>query len=188
MALTDADFTRAAAAIGCEPAAIQAVASVESAGSGFNPDGSPKSLFEGHWFHKLTQGRYTADHPTISYPNWTREFYGKTWQAEQARLAEARALDDTAALMSASFGRFQIMGMNHAACGFRTVQDFHQAMCEGEGQQLDAFVAFIQHRGLADELQEHRWADFARLYNGPGYAVNQYDVKIAAAFKEFSRA
>jgi hypothetical protein len=88
----------------------------------------------------------------------------------------------------ASFGRLQIMGVNFAVCGLCTGQDFHQAMCAGEGQQLDAFVAFIQHRGLADELQDHRWGDFARLYNGPGYAVNQYDVKIAAAFMEFSQA
>lgn len=176
------DIIDAAQVLGCEPAAVQAVAIVEAAGAGFNPDDSPKSLFEGHHFHRLTKGRFAAANPTLSFPKWTREHYGRTWQDEQYRLEHARKLDDTAALLATSFGKFQIMGFNHAACGFRTVQDFHAAMCESEVQHLAAFVQFIVARGLADEMRDGRWADFARSYNGPGYAANRYDTKLAQAY------
>lgn len=184
MALTREDFEDDAAKIGCEVEAIMAVAAVESRGGGFDPEGFPKTLFEGHWFHKLTKGKFSESHPTLSYPTWTRKFYGKTWQEEKVRLQQAIALDRNAALMSASWGMFQIMGLNHAKCGYKTVQQFVNAMCKDENSQLEAFTQFVINSGLSDELQEKRWADFARLYNGPSYAVNKYDVKMAQAYEK----
>ena len=182
MAFKKQDFVDDAALIGCEVEAVMAVAAVESSGGGFDPEGFPKTLFEGHWFHKLTNGKYSASHPSISYPRWTKQFYGKTWQAEKARLAEATTLDRNAALMSASWGMFQIMGFNHAKCGFKTVQQFVTAMCKSEDSQLFVFSQYIVNSGLADELRDKRWADFARLYNGPEYAKNKYDIKLAKAY------
>lgn len=178
------DFLDDAARLGCEVEAIRAVAQVEGAGEGFCPDGFPKTLFEGHYFHRLTKGKYSASHPTISYPTWTRKFYGRTWQAERARLETAISLDRTAALQSASWGLFQIMGANHAVCGFKTVQAFVNAMCKDANMHLEAFTTYVLANGLADELRELRFADFARIYNGPGYAVNKYDVKMLAAYKK----
>ena len=182
MALTREDFIDDAALIGCDVEAIMAVAAVESRGGGFDPEGFPKTLFEGHWFHKLTKGKFSATHPTLSYPTWTKQFYGKSWREEKQRLAEAIQLDRTAAMMSASWGMFQIMGFNHAACGYKTVQSFVNAMCRDENAQLAAFTQFIITNGLGDELRDRRWADFARHYNGPGFAKNRYDVKLAQAF------
>ena len=57
-ALTAAAFQLAANALGCEVAAIKAVAEVEAAGVGFHASGEPKILFERHWFSRLTKGRY----------------------------------------------------------------------------------------------------------------------------------
>lgn len=182
MALTRQDFIDDAAKIGCEVEAVMAVAAVESKGGGFDPEGFPKTLFEGHWFHKLTKGKFTATHPTLSYPKWTRVHYGRTWQEEKARLQAACALDRSAALMSASWGMFQIMGFNHTICGYKTVQSFVNDMCKSEDAQLGVFTGFILNSGLADELRDKRWADFARLYNGPEFAVNKYDQKLAAAY------
>lgn len=181
--ITGKDYDRAAARLGCHPAVIEAVASVESSGSGFNPDESPKTLFEGHVFHRLTGGRFDASNPTLSYPKWTSEFYGRTWQDEAYRLEHAVALDANAALMATSWGKFQIMGFNHGACGFTTIDAFVGAMRESEARHLEAFVSFIESRGLADELRELRWADFARAFNGPGYATNHYDERMANAYK-----
>lgn len=183
MALIRKDFEDDAAIIGCEVEAVMAVATVESRGGGFDPEGFPKTLFEGHWFHKLTKGKYSESHPTLSYAKWTREHYGKTWQAEKVRLQQAMALDRTAAMMSTSWGMFQIMGFNFGKCGFKTVQQFVNAMCKSEDAQLAAFTQYIVSSGLADELVDHRWADFARLYNGPSYAVNKYDTKLAKAYE-----
>jgi hypothetical protein len=184
--LTDEDYAAAAAKIGCDVATIRAVVQVESRGSGFNPDGSVVTLFEGHKFSRFTGGRFDESHPTISYPQWTREHYGKNWGEERARLELAITLDRNAALRSASWGLFQIMGFNHGACGYGDVEAFVAAMHESEGKQLDAFLELIEEWGLADELQEHRWADFARKYNGPSYAANRYDEKLFTAWASFA--
>ena len=180
--ITGEDYARAAERLGCDPCAIEAVASVESAGSGFNPDDSPKTLFEGHVFHRLTQGRFDASSQTLSYPKWTREHYGRTWQDEAYRLSMAMALDPVAAMQATSWGRFQLMGFNYDACGFPDVQTFVAAMKESERWQLDAFVSYIISRNLADELRDQRWADLARAYNGPGFAANHYDERMEKAF------
>jgi hypothetical protein len=184
------DFIDDAARLGCSIAAIRAVAFVESYGGGFCPDLFPKTLFEGHYFSRLTKGKYDKSHPTISFPKWTPEtkkFYGKGWQAERARLDLACTLDRTAALQSASWGTFQVMGANHAVCGFKTVQQFVNAMCKDSNAHLDAFTTFVLESGLDDELRDLRWADFARKYNGPGYAANKYDVKMAQAYDKFNK-
>lgn len=176
--LTAADFERAAAKLGCEVAAVKAVCQVEAPKGGFLPDGQPTILFERHKFYQFTKGRFGIS--DISSPQ--AGGYGPEGQYQHDKLARAAALDRDAALKSASWGKFQIMGFNWQACGFDGLQSFINAMYRSEGAQLDAFVAFILSEGLADELREQRWADFARRYNGPGYAANRYDTKLAAAY------
>ncbi|AZA64465.1 DUF3380 domain-containing protein [Chryseobacterium carnipullorum] len=56
--LTEQDYINAAKELGCEVAAIKAVAEVESRGSGFLSSGEPKILFERHRFYKYTNGKY----------------------------------------------------------------------------------------------------------------------------------
>ncbi len=60
--------------LGIDEPILKAVAEVESGGSGFLPlpAEEPKVLFEGHAFHRLTQGRFDADRPDLSYPKWTK--------------------------------------------------------------------------------------------------------------------
>lgn len=186
MPLTYHDFLDDAQKLGCDVATIQAVASVESSGGGFNPDGSPKTLFEGHLFYKFTNGKFAKSHPTLCYQKWTRQFYGKTWQQEKARLEAACKLDREAALKATSWGLFQVCGFNHTLCDCSTVQEFINKIFKDENSQLELFTSFVINSGLADELREHRWADFARKYNGPAYAQNKYDTKLAAAYAKFS--
>lgn len=184
--LTDVDFLRAATSIGCTVAAIKAVCEVESPKGGFNLDGSCVTLFEGHWFHKLTGGKYSALHPTISYRSWTKVHYGKNWVAEKGRLDRAMSLDRDAAIQSASWGRFQIMGFNYKRCGFATVEAFYAAMIKSEAEQLQAFVAFIKSQGLGDELANLDFDGFAYVYNGPAYKQNRYAEKMRAAHKKYA--
>ena len=179
--LEDADFTRAAQRLNCEVAAVRAVAEVESGGrTGFLTDRRPKILFESRWFHKLTGGAWDGTHPHISTPQWVRNYSGGA--GEYGRLAEAIALDREAALKSASWGMFQVLGANHAVAGFDDVESFVAAHCESEGAHLDGFAGFVIGNRLDDELRDKRWADFARGYNGPKYAENRYDVKLADAY------
>ena len=186
-ALSEAAFAAAAEAIGCDVPAIKAVAEVESRGQGFLADGRLKILFEGHIFFKYTHGAFAAQHPTICYPRWTRQFYlggAREW----TRLNEALALDHNAALMSASYGRFQIMGFNFAHCGFTSVDAFVSALQTGEDAHLQAFCAYIMDVGLARHLTLHRWDDFAQGYNGPQYRKNQYDLNLQKAYIKYADA
>lgn len=180
MSLTDQDFEDAAASLGCPVKYIKAVAQVEAPKGGFLPDGRATLLFEAHIFSKQTGHRFDAGYPQISSRTWNRTLY-KGGAAEYDRQALAAALDRRAALRSASYGKFQIMGFNHAAAGYDTVDAFVLAMGLSEKHHLDAFVAFLKSQKLDAPLREGRWADFARKFNGPGFAENQYDVKLAKA-------
>lgn len=179
--LTEEDFAAAAATLGCSIEAIKAVSLVETQGGGFDATGYPKTLFEGHYFSRLTNHIYDADYPTISYPKWTREFYGHTAAAEHERLVLATTLDEDASLRSASWGMFQIMGDNYKLCGFDSVNTFVEAMCEGASHQLEAFTQYVMSRKLNDELQSLDWATFAKAYNGPGQ-VAIYSERLDTAY------
>jgi hypothetical protein len=186
--LTDADFARAAKELGVEAAAIRAVAEVEAAGAGFLPDGRPAVLYETHIFHKHTKGAHAHAKDrrgvALSSPNWNKALYGATGAAQHARYEDARRLDPDAANKACSWGAFQILGENHQACGFDTSQAFVDAMWTGgAAAHLDAFVAFIKaDPKLHNALRARQWATFARIYNGPGYAANAYDQKMANAY------
>ena len=178
--LTSAEIAAVATDLDLTPAHVGAVYDVESNGRGFGPDGLPIILFERHWFGRLTSGRFSAAHPDISNPK--AGGYPGTQAERWNQLCRAAALDPNAALQSASYGLFQIMGFNHAAVGQSTPWAFAREMAAGEGAHLQAFAAFIKSKGLVDELRDKRWAAFARAYNGPNYAINSYDTKLAAAY------
>jgi N-acetylmuramidase-like protein len=184
--LTDADFARAAKALNVEVAAIRAVAEVEAAGAGFLPDGRPAILYEAHIFHRATGGRHASatdgKGKKLSSPNWDRTLYGATGAHQHHRYEEARKHNADAANKACSWGTFQILGDNHKVCGFDSSQAFVDAMWGGAPAHLDAFVAFIKGNKLDAPLRAKDWKAFARGYNGPAYAANKYDAKMAAAY------
>ncbi|MFN3465708.1 MAG: N-acetylmuramidase domain-containing protein, partial [Terricaulis sp.] len=168
-ALTRADFEAAAAQLGCEVEAVQAVVEVESGRLGaFAADGRPIILYEPHIFSRRTNRMYDASHPTISYPTWDASKYPRTQEERWNQLKAAYALDPQNAIASASYGLFQIMGFNHAACGFPDPKSFVADMSKSQAQQLKAFTAFVRANNLADELVRKDWEGFARGYNGSG--------------------
>lgn len=192
------DLDDAAKALNVDKATIRAICEVEASGSGFLPSGRPKILFEGHVFWaellrvNLNPRDFLPANRDILYQKWTKEHYlGGT--GEYTRLKRAMEIHEAAALKSASWGLFQIMGFNHAVCGFETVHTFVSAMYESERRHLLAFCSYVlltAHDGkpLVQYLREKNWAGFARGYNGPGYKVNGYDVKLASAYKRCSAA
>lgn len=149
-----------------------------------------KILFEAKEFHKRTGGRFDDSHPNLSSPTWNRGLY-VGGQGEYIRLAKAMALDENAALESASVGLFQVMGYHWRALGYASVQDYWAKMQESEANQLDAFVRFVIVNGLADELAQGgasaaSWVPFVQRYNGPGYAQNAYHTKAAAEWNRLA--
>ncbi|VTU32393.1 hypothetical protein H4CHR_03002 [Variovorax sp. PBS-H4] len=193
--LTEADFQVAAERLGVPPAAVKAVCTVEAPNGGFDPEGRPRILFEGHVFHRNTGGKFDAMVPDLSFRTWTSRFYatGANMDVRNAReherLARAAALARPAALMSASWGAFQLLGENFASCGFHTLQDFINAMYDGELAQLLAFCEFVMHdrggkglKALKQAVATGNWTPFAEFYNGSQQAKNKYDQRLKAAF------
>jgi N-acetylmuramidase len=183
-----ADFwKKLAEVLEVETAALRAVAEVESKGSGFLPAPAirPKILFEGHAFHKLTGGRYDDDYPNLSYPNWDRSQYSGSLAGEWKRLDQACLLDRAAALQSASWGMFQIMGFNYSYAGYLDVEAFVADQHAGAEEQARAFARFISRPPFLKALRKKDWTAFARAYNGPGYRQNKYDTKIGTAYGRY---
>ena len=69
----------------------------------------------------------------------------------------------------------------------RTLADVIPArkhMSAGESQQFDAFVRFIETDPVLHKaLKGRKWAEFAKLYNGPDYQRNLYDIKLQRAYE-----
>ena len=192
--ITESDFDRAAMLLDCEPAALKAVQKVETGGKGgFLPNGCPTIRFVGHifWQQLRTRGidphKVACGNEDILYPKWTK-FHYKGGEAEYGRLFRARRISEDAANASTSWGLFQIMGFNYAACGEPSVASFVSSMCQSECRQLLLSVRFIrENRSMLVALQKKDWKAFARLYNGPAYAQNRYDEKLSKAYFSFSK-
>ncbi|MNF59887.1 hypothetical protein D3C84_414890 [compost metagenome] len=181
--IDDEDYVIAANELGCEVEAIKAVAITEtgSIGSYFIKEGDdivPSILFERHYFHILTDGVYDASHPDVSNPS--RGGYGR-FGSQYNKLIEAYKLNSSAALRSASWGKFQIMGRYHQNAGYASVEEFVNDLSVSEKNHLKAFVNFIKSDSrLAKAIIEKNWLAFAKAYNGP--AQQGYDRKMEANY------
>jgi N-acetylmuramidase len=185
--LDDIDLPMVGKLIGVGEDEIHAVLDVESAGGGFDRQGRPKMLFEPHIFWKeLGAGpkRDKAAAQGLAYPRWKPGAYPKD---SYPRLIKAMAIDENAALRSASWGLGQVMGFNHKAAGYPSARAMVEAFIDDEEHHLAAMIRFIKTNRLDDDLRRHDWAGFARGYNGPGFAKNGYDRKLRAAFAKWQR-
>lgn len=184
---------RAAEKLGVEPCALKAVCEVESSGNGFLPSGRPKILFEGHKFweqlkkHGLDPAALAAKHPNIIYPKWDKKQY-KGGEKEHDRLNEAKSIHKEAALCSASWGTFQVMGFNYSLCGYKNVFAFVEAQEKDAESHLDACCRYITAMKLTQHLKNKNWAAFAKGYNGSGYAQNKYDQRLKTAYEKCQAA
>ena len=170
--------------------ALRAVIEVECKGSGFNSDNTPVILFERHIFRrqliangqKALADRLVKERPDLCYTSMGA--YGK-YSQQHDRMAQASKYDRTSALESASWGIGQVMGFHWKSLGYPSLQSFVNSMYRDEVSQLDAMIRFLKVNNLDCHLRTLNWAAFAKGYNGASYAVNKYDVKLAAAYNKF---
>lgn len=194
--LSHSDIIEAAETLGVTVPAVLSVTEVEARKSGFDLNGNPVVLFERHVFYRQLskiKGATFAEQIAQSYPNLCNPKPGGYLggAAEYARLQTAIDIHAQAAKMSASYGLFQLMGFNHALCEFADVEAFYDAMHDSESQQLRAFVHFVRRKENAPMLKALKakdWAGFAKMYNGPNYQINDYDTKLAAAYRRYQVA
>ncbi|MEX2512751.1 MAG: N-acetylmuramidase family protein [Cyclobacteriaceae bacterium] len=185
---------------------IKAIISIESSGRGHLQNGNAKILFEGHkfwyWLKKfgkdpqvLAKGK---EH--LIYEKWTRKHY-RVGVKEYERLKEAKAIDTKAAIYSTSWGLFQILGENLEdnikKRKYHSPEDFEARQHESEYIHFLDFLEFIKTKrvrgfALIDYISEtnqgnYDWESFAYGYNGSGYKVNQYHIKMKNKYEEFKR-
>ncbi|MBK1874581.1 N-acetylmuramidase family protein [Marinobacter sp. 1-3A] len=183
--LTEKDIKAAAKKLGVQVAAIKAVTEIESRESGFLPSGRPVILFERHIMYRRLLPSERA-HNAVSFPGIVNRKPGGYvgGEGEWRRLRRACGIHEPTAIESASWGLFQIMGFHWRSLGYESAQKFYHKMILSEGEQLEAFVRFIkQDSHLHKALKDRDWPDFAERYNGPAYAKNQYDTRLAAAYQ-----
>jgi len=187
--LSESDITETANDHDLDVALLKSVNEVESSGAGFIVD-RPKILFEGHVFWKelkkqdIDPKKFKNDHPNIVYSKWTHSHY-LGGELEYLRLEEAISINREAALKSASWGAFQIMGFNAESIGFSSVESFVKSMKLHEREHLKAVVAFLEKNNLMDKLRAKNWRAFARGYNGPSYEKNNYHIKLERAYARY---
>lgn len=192
--LSEKDLEQAAERLGVQVAAVKAVNTVESRGNGFLDDGRPVILYERHVAWRLLgeagTENFEVEALVARYPNLINPARGgyAGGSAEWSRVAAAcQVIDCAIAHAACSWGIFQIMGYHWEQLGYASADDFVMAMHTNERTQLDAFIRFIEAEpALHKALKARKWADFARLYNGPAYKENLYDIKLARAYDRYA--
>lgn len=180
-AVTPRDIQSFAAELNCSVKQINAVATVESAGGGFDKQGRPKILFERHKFWQATGGKFGR---TIYSDPKFGGYSLDSWE----KLTRAAGKDPDAAFASASYGKFQVMGFHWRSLGYASPLEMAYAMSRSEAAHYQALVGFIKANNLTAAVRKLSTdpADcvaFARGYNGSGFARNRYDQKLAAAMR-----
>lgn len=188
--VTTEEIEEVAAHLQIEPAAFRAVIMVEAAGYGFDAKNRPKALFERHYFYKHLFDRPVllarATEAGLAYQVWGMKPYPKGPDAVYDEIQRACEIDDHAALLSTSWGLGQIMGSNFKMAECPSVEVMVEQAMASEANQLRHMGEFIRNANLIRPLRFKDWAAFARGYNGPGYAKNAYDTKLAQAYAKLS--
>jgi len=180
--IDDVDLPRIASAIGAGEDELHAFIDVETGGGdGFDSRDRPTALYEPHVAYRCSSGatRSALVAAGLAYQNWGEQPYPKD---SYPRILAAARIDLRVACLATSWGMTQILGENYAMCGYDSPEAMVGAFMDDAEHHLEACVQFLIASGIADDLVAHRWAVVARVYNGPGYAKNSYDTKMAARF------
>ena len=177
---------------GYEPAALLAIAEVESGGRALARVGQrlePPIRFEGHYFDRRLTGQKQARARAegLASPTAGKVANPSTQLGRWRMLERAVAIDAKAAYESVSWGLGQVMGAHWAWLGLASVEALVAEARSGAAGQVRLMARYIDKAGLADSLRKHDWEAFARGYNGPGYKRQSYHLKMASAHARHAR-
>ncbi len=180
-AITVAEMDAFAARLGCSLRQLAAVATVESSGGGFDRAGRPKILFERHYFHRLTDGRWS---PAVFSDPEAGGYEVSSWD----KLAAACGRAPDAAFASASWGKFQVMGAHWHMLGYASPFELAASCRVGEVAHYELLARFLEENNLLPQLRAlssnaEDCRAFARAYNGPRYERHAYHTKLARALR-----
>ena len=81
-----------------------------------------------------------------------------------------------------------MMGDRAKAAGFDHVDDYVKAVMSSGKKELQAGLSFLRSANLVVPLRAKDWKTLALRYNGPNYALNRYDRRLATAYAEAVQA
>ncbi len=161
------DYDAAAKDLGCESRVIRALAMQEGKDHGFDSSNRPVILWEPKHFALLSHhaALYRKKYPVLTHLKPKPHVYGLSSQ-QYVWLSQAYLINPHAALLTPSWGKFQILGSGSHEAGYASVELFVAAMCDSEQTQLAAFVQFIKSKGMQKAMQDKDWKGIAAGYNG----------------------
>lgn len=202
--VTDTLFRELATQFGFDPAVLAGFTEVEAGGAGYDAK-TGKLLIQFEPLHfrlnlpkavraqvnaavsAVAAGKATPEQATLA-ANWkiTQANGVDSQGPERAAFNAAFAIHPTAAMLGTSYGMTQIMGFNHALCGYATVDDMVDAFrLQGEAEHVRAMVRFINSKGaLRKAVKAKDWKTMAYYYNGERYALNNYHIKLEKAYRK----
>ena len=176
---------------GVSPAALLAVAEVESAGSVFaevNGKALPVIRWEGHYFDRLVHKskRAEARRKGLASPKAGAVKNPRKQYSRYAILRNAMTLDKDAAIQSCSWGLGQVMGSHWEALGYASPEALVKEAKSGAVGQIELMVRFIVKNKLTGYIRALDWAGFSYRYNGRNYKKNRYDTRMARAYERWA--
>lgn len=171
---------------------LLAIAIVETnavAGSLVGGRDEPLIRFEGHYFDRRLgpAPRKVARLAGLASPRAGGVRNPSGQAARWALLKRAEAIDAEAAFAATSWGLCQVMGDHGARLGYGTSIGLAARARQSAEGQLELGARFLKDGHLDRMLEAGDVAGFSRRYNGPNFARNAYDSKIAAALLRASR-
>lgn len=176
---------------------IKAIGKVETNGSAWSPDGTPKILYERHYFYKHVKKTIYlpgySDH-FLSNPKWggyTQDFNKNNINDSFEKLAFAACINPIGAFSSISISSFQIMGAYYKELGYNNPIDMLYDVSRDEAVHYKLLVGFILNVAkikpafLRISTNPETNRAFCKAYNGPNYAsiAPGYHIKLANAMK-----
>ncbi|GBU20615.1 hypothetical protein R80B4_00494 [Fibrobacteres bacterium R8-0-B4] len=168
----DVEFNDAAKKLGVEVELMKAIGEKESRGLGFRRVGQATILFERHRMreHLVATKKYSPakiDELMEKYPGIVNTKSGNYTPSSYDKLQTAKTIDVDCAIMSCSWGRFQVMGENFLWGKYSSPQELELAMNACDLQQFKYFVAFLEKKhGMLNALLSKNWEKIAECYNG----------------------
>jgi hypothetical protein len=187
--------------LGCEIAALRAVAATESGEMYFMENGLPKILFERHHFYKYTmpnqvkkKGVRRTPHPFAAFAdicNPRPGGYGVE-SLQYAKLVKASRQHREAAIMSCSWGAFQVMGGFWEDLGYKSAEQLANECMDSADGQMKLFRNFLKmkdRKPAIDALKVKDWEKFTYYYNGSNWRNQnpKYPTKMADFYAEYKK-
>lgn len=174
-----------------EPAVLEAVAEIESAGqvtARVNGRQEPLIRWEGHYFDQRLTGaeRARARAEGLASPKAGGIKNPASQEKRWDIIRRAAKINRQAALESFSIGLGQVMTAHWKALGFDSVEEMIELGRRDAAGQIALMADYCVAFDLIDELQRKDFTAFARGYNGPGFRKNAYHKKMAAAYRRIT--